>query len=83
MMVYNTLNLLNILVESINISKQLKKDKLKEQKCSENNYTLYRLKYNYSIEDFTKLCNNIKQIINNYENKEVSTRGISRISSYN
>lgn len=43
--------------------KQLKFDALKEKKCKENGFKLYRLKYNYTDEDFYDLCKNIELAI--------------------
>lgn len=38
-------------------------DKLKEEKCRNNNCKLFRLKYNYKIEDFNQLVDNIRHLI--------------------
>lgn len=38
-------------------------DKLKEEKCIKNGCKLFRLKYNYSEDDFTDLCDKIKTLI--------------------
>jgi very-short-patch-repair endonuclease len=43
---------------------QIEADALKNQKCKENGFTLFRVKYDYSDEDFYDLCVNIKEIIN-------------------
>lgn len=43
---------------------QVEADALKNQKCKENGFTLFRVKYDYSDEDFYDLCVNIKEIIN-------------------
>lgn len=43
---------------------QVEADALKNQKCKENGFTLFRVKYDYSDEDFYNLCVNIKEIIN-------------------
>lgn len=43
------------------------RDELKRKKCSENNCTLFEVKYNYSEEDFNNLIININNVIKNYE----------------
>ena len=45
---------------------QLEYDKLKRQKCKENNCTLFEVKYDYTKRDYQKLVENIQNIINNY-----------------
>lgn len=43
---------------------QIESDALKNQKCKENGFTLFRLKYDYSNDDFYNLCVQIQEIIN-------------------
>lgn len=43
------------------------RDKLKQEKCKENNCTLFEIKYDYSKQDFDNLIININNIISNYE----------------
>lgn len=45
----------------------LRRDKLKQQKCKENNCTLFEVKYDYTEEDYNELVKNIQNIINNYD----------------
>lgn len=47
---------------------QILDDKKKDIKCQENNFTLFRVKYNYSDLDFNVLCNQIQLKINEYGN---------------
>ena len=42
---------------------QLEYDKLKRQKCKENNCYLFEVKYNYTKDDYNNLINNIQNII--------------------
>lgn len=48
--------------------KQVKYDALKEKLCEENGFKLFRIKYNYTDEDFYNLCVEIQKIIDNGEN---------------
>lgn len=50
--------------------KQLEEDALKNKKCKENGFTLFRVKYDYTDEDFYELCIKIKEIILNYTKDE-------------
>ena len=45
--------------------KRVKSDALKDKLCSENGFTLFRLKYDYTEEDFYNLCLEIQKIIDN------------------
>lgn len=45
--------------------KRVKSDALKDKLCSENGFTLFRLKYDYTEEDFYNLCVEIQKIIDN------------------
>ena len=45
------------------LQNQIKSDILKNEKCKDNNFTLFRVKYDYTDEDFEKLCSNIRKII--------------------
>ena len=47
---------------SLNNTKE--RDKLKRQKCKENNCTLFEIKYDYTENDYNNLKNNIYDIIN-------------------
>ena len=42
-------------------------DALKERLCEENGFKLFRIKYNYTDEDFYNLCVEIQKIIDNGE----------------
>ena len=42
-------------------------DELKRQKCKENYFNLFEVKYDYTEEDYQKLVENIQNIINNYD----------------
>ncbi len=48
--------------------KRVKYDALKERLCEENGFKLFRIKYNYTDEDFYNLCVEIQKIIDNGEN---------------
>lgn len=48
---------------------QVESDALKNQKCKENGFTLFRLKYDYSDDDFYDLCVQIQEIINSKNNE--------------
>ena len=48
--------------------KRVKYDSLKERLCEENGFKLFRIKYNYTDEDFYNLCVEIQKIIDNGEN---------------
>ena len=48
--------------------KLIKNDALKERLCEENGFKLFRIKYNYTDEDFYNLCVEIQKIIDNGEN---------------
>ena len=48
--------------------KRVKYDALKEKLCEENGFKLFRIKYNYTDEDFYNLCIEIQKIIDNGEN---------------
>lgn len=48
---------------------QVESDALKNQKCKENGFTLFRLKYDYSDDDFYGLCVQIQEIINSKNNE--------------
>lgn len=52
----------------LELENTIKRDKLKETKCKQNNCTLFQIKYNYTNQDYNNLENNIKKIINNYGN---------------
>ena len=41
------------------------RDKLKRQKCLENNCTLFEIKYDYTDADFQTLCDDIQSVMNN------------------
>lgn len=43
------------------------RDRLKLEKCIENNVKLFYINYNYTEEDFNNLVSNIKEIIKNYQ----------------
>ena len=47
---------------------RIKNDALKERLCEENGFKLFRVKYNYTDEDFYNLCVEIQKIIDNGEN---------------
>jgi hypothetical protein len=44
--------------------KTLKRDQEKRKKCEENNCILFELKYDYSDDDYIKLKNKLKCILN-------------------
>lgn len=48
---------------------QVESDALKNQKCKENGFTLFRLKYDYSDDDFYNICVQIQEIINSKKNE--------------
>lgn len=48
--------------------KNIQNDALKERLCEENGFKLFRIKYNYTDEDFYNLCVDIQKIIDNGEN---------------
>lgn len=48
---------------------QVESDALKNQKCKENGFTLFRLKYDYSDDDFYNICVQIQEIINAKKNE--------------
>ena len=48
---------------NIGLAYTQQQDRLKEAKCLQNNCTLFRIKYDYTDQDFTQLCYNIKNII--------------------
>lgn len=52
----------------IGLQNTQERDKLKRDKCKNNNCTLFELPYNYKENDFQNLVNSINLIINNYEN---------------
>lgn len=56
----------NIFGGEENFIKVKERDKLKEQKCKENNCNLFRMKYDYDDLQYNKLVENIKNIINSY-----------------
>lgn len=45
------------------------RDKLKMEKCLNNNIKLFYINYNYTEDEFNNLVNNIKEIIEKYKNQ--------------
>lgn len=52
----------------VGYERTVNRDLLKNKKCKENGFTLFRIRYDYTEKDFNDLCVKIKEIILNYNN---------------